>query len=590
MRRTLGLAVLLAVPLVGAQAADAATTLYPDLQTLPPRSFKFDDNANVNPDPSGTPVNHHVLRFTNTVWNAGAGKLEITSAPVPPNPPAGSTYPATQNLTNSDGTVTHYPVGSYFFHLQHNHYHYDDWGKYELWTKAAWDSHSAGTSSTARPTAERTATLSDLYAPASEPMLGQKTTSCMLDEEFITTLFGTPGGPNYSWAGCLPDGKGIIREGISPGWGDTYDYYRNEQWIDLGSSRLADGQYVLRSIADPSNKVYESPGKGDTSRESVPANQGIAVFTVRAGQVLDEQPPTGSVTINGVAASTTSPNVTVRVVGRDDVSDLDAIRVSNNGSAWAELAFHPDPQAPSSPVAYAWNLADARYGGTPYGGVHTVYVQFHDTSGKWGAAVTDTIVMSGPPAPPAPGPGPTPTQFTLTVGKAGSGTVRSTPAGIVCGTTCKAQFAQGTVVTLVATPAKGSVFSGWSGPCVGRATCRLTINAATSVGAAFRLAPRGAVPPRPRAVRARLVRRPHQRRHVAVSWTARRGAQARFVVQRSTNGRRWVTVNARIGRNVRLYVDVLLRRPGRYIYRVRAVSRTGRASIWSNRAIVRYRR
>src|SRR5207247_1406503 len=52
--------------------------------------------------------------------------------------------------------------------------------------------------------------------------------------------------------------------------------------------------------------------------------------------------------------------------------------------------------------------------------------------------------------------------YTLTVTKTGSGggTVTSSPAGIICGATCSASFASGTSVTLTATPASGSVFTG----------------------------------------------------------------------------------------------------------------------------------
>ena len=63
-------------------------------------------------------------------------------------------------------------------------------------------------------------------------------------------------------------------QGLSPGWGDTYDYYRPEQWIDLGQGKLADGQYVLRSVADPLNMVYESPSKA-TGTESAEDNEAI---------------------------------------------------------------------------------------------------------------------------------------------------------------------------------------------------------------------------------------------------------------------------------------------------------------------------
>jgi subtilisin family serine protease len=77
---------------------------------------------------------------------------------------------------------------------------------------------------------------------------------------------------------------------------------------------------------------------------------------------------------------------------------------------------------------------------------------------------------------------------TLTVGKSGtgSGSVTSSPAGINCGATCSHAFADGTPVTLTATPATGSSFAGWSGGgCSGTSTCVVTLNESTSVTATF---------------------------------------------------------------------------------------------------------
>ena len=77
---------------------------------------------------------------------------------------------------------------------------------------------------------------------------------------------------------------------------------------------------------------------------------------------------------------------------------------------------------------------------------------------------------------------------TLTVSKSGtgSGTVTSSPAGIDCGSTCSAQFADGVQVTLTATAAAGSVFAGWSGgECSGTGTCQVTLDSDVSVTAGF---------------------------------------------------------------------------------------------------------
>jgi hypothetical protein len=68
----------------------------------------------------------------------------------------------------------------------------------------------------------------------------------------------------------------------------------------------------------------------------------------------------------------------------------------------------------------------------------------------------------------------------------GSGTVTSAPAGIDCGTGCSAGFAVGTMVTLSATPATGSVFAGWSGAgCSGTDPCTVRVDEAVTVTATF---------------------------------------------------------------------------------------------------------
>src|SRR6266540_3054391 len=77
---------------------------------------------------------------------------------------------------------------------------------------------------------------------------------------------------------------------------------------------------------------------------------------------------------------------------------------------------------------------------------------------------------------------------TLSVVSAASSTITSSPPGIDCGTTCSAAYDSGTVVTLTATPATGSIFTGWSGcNAVSGTTCTVAMSAATSVTVTFTL-------------------------------------------------------------------------------------------------------
>jgi hypothetical protein len=76
---------------------------------------------------------------------------------------------------------------------------------------------------------------------------------------------------------------------------------------------------------------------------------------------------------------------------------------------------------------------------------------------------------------------------TLTANKAGNGTgtITSSPAGIDCGSTCSASYAEGTSVTLTATAGVDSTFTGWSGACSGTGQCQVKMNANVTVFANF---------------------------------------------------------------------------------------------------------
>ncbi len=98
-----------------------------------------------------------------------------------------------------------------------------------------------------------------------------------------------------------------------------------------------------------------------------------------------------------------------------------------------------------------------------------------------------------PPAGPPPPSG----QHRLTVVVQGKGRVTSAPAGIDCdSTTCSANFADGTSITLTAVAPSGGSFSGWGGGCTGPAGCALTLSQDQTVYATFSAPP----PPPPAQV------------------------------------------------------------------------------------------
>ena len=68
----------------------------------------------------------------------------------------------------------------------------------------------------------------------------------------------------------------------------------------------------------------------------------------------------------------------------------------------------------------------------------------------------------------------------------GSGTVASADGYITCGTDCAEQYQPNATVTLTATPATGSTFTGWSGGgCSGTGQCVVTVAANVTVTATF---------------------------------------------------------------------------------------------------------
>ena len=76
--------------------------------------------------------------------------------------------------------------------------------------------------------------------------------------------------------------------------------------------------------------------------------------------------------------------------------------------------------------------------------------------------------------------------LSVTLAGSGNGSVTSNPTGLNCGATCSVDFYKDAAVTLTAT---GAGFTGWSGACTGTGSCVVMLNANTSVTATFTVVP-----------------------------------------------------------------------------------------------------
>ena len=91
----------------------------------------------------------------------------------------------------------------------------------------------------------------------------------------------------------------------------------------------------------------------------------------------DITPPTGSISINGGAASTNLTTATLTLSCADD-SGCSQMQFSNDNSTWSTAEAYA--------TSKAWTLASGD-------GTKTVYAQFKDTAGNWSSTYNSTIVL-----------------------------------------------------------------------------------------------------------------------------------------------------------------------------------------------------
>ncbi len=213
--------------------------LLPDLQTLPPADFRLvvDQEAG-----------RKFLRFSNSIWNSGPGVLELRGEYNREN----DTITVTQNIYQEDGSLIEREAGEFNFHHVHNHWHWEGFSLYEVWS------------------IELNGSLSRLLASSgkvgycvrdSSPYHTDRNSVDLAQERSPTS---NPGFTSCYWA----------HQGLSVGWRDTYKANVSGQFVEI--SQLDDGIYALKTIVDPENFIFE---------ENDSNNSAVAYFSMRENRI-----------------------------------------------------------------------------------------------------------------------------------------------------------------------------------------------------------------------------------------------------------------------------------------------------------------
>ena len=213
------------MPEAGATAIhqqDAAHQL-PDLQTLPLEDLLLLASQNSE---------KKLLRFSNSVANLGLGAAELLGK----YDQGKNTVQISQVVYGSDGSSIIREVGVFSFHREHDHWHWDDFGLYEVWSVSL---------------------EGELLEQVSS---SGKVGYCLRDDN---PLPGDLSGKGLEAERAVYLGCGWRRQGISVGWMDTYSRNTPGQFVDL--SGAPDGLYALKSTVDPDNRLLELDESNNTA-------------------------------------------------------------------------------------------------------------------------------------------------------------------------------------------------------------------------------------------------------------------------------------------------------------------------------------
>lgn len=208
---------------LGSPALGSADPQLPNLVALAP----FDVGIGAEDSGEGT-----AIRFATGAANRGEYALELSGQPTGPSEATAQQCVAwPQDRVCSERQS----VGTFSWHPEHGHFHFEDFAQYELRrlrANGAPDMRKKGLVATSG-----------------------KISYCIIDYEpddasERSLLYSQPYPLYYS---CL---AGASMQGISPGWKDIYVEQTTGQQIPLGE--IPDGTYALLVKFDPANRLLET--------------------------------------------------------------------------------------------------------------------------------------------------------------------------------------------------------------------------------------------------------------------------------------------------------------------------------------------
>lgn len=209
----------------------------PDLQMVAPKELYLEETTG-----------NRSIRFSTTVVNKGQGPLELLGTYNPET----NKIDARQVIHKKEGLEAR-KVGEFIFHEGHNHWHFEKFDLFELWSLKDGKNLDKVVAST------------------------DKMSFCIQDEEILPEeIEGKPVQAVYS--DCAGE-----RQGISVGWTDTYEAELEGQVMDI--SQVPDGLYAFKSTVDPDNLIKEMDDQNELSPQSKDNNSNIVFIKIENGLV-----------------------------------------------------------------------------------------------------------------------------------------------------------------------------------------------------------------------------------------------------------------------------------------------------------------